>query len=495
MGCLKKVIKFAENPFHLIPSSISPYVNKIGELALNAIPVVGTAASIAATAADSYAHSSPGQGLKSGLLAGGEAYLGSELGSAFGGPSPNSSIGSALGDIGDATGLSDAYSGSLLQNGINDTSGALSDLGKSTGLSNFSTDASGQLGDAYKGISDAVSNAYNGSDIQNLYDSGKSALSGITGNTASTASTGLGAGPSAISSSYDSPADADINGLGSNIGKGTAASLSSDTAPVGTSSSLGSASNLTLPSLGTASSLSLPTTSDINNLGTSVGALNTNPSLNAGTALSGGLNNTAGTAANLGGKVASSGLFGSSGSYLSPLASLGIGSLTNSDATNALLKANKQSQALLAPYSNGFSFSPGDLTQDPGYQFNLAQGNQALDRKQSASGNYFSGQALKDAETFGTGLADNTYNSAYNRALQGFNTGLSGASDAAQLANNAGTIKSQGDVNQGNLFSGSLAGVLGGNSYTNSGALNGGLNIQSLLKQLGLGNNVGTFGA
>jgi hypothetical protein len=38
----------------------------------------------------------------------------------------------------------------------------------------------------------------------------------------------------------------------------------------------------------------------------------------------------------------------------------------------------------------GGTFNPTDLTQDPGYQFNLQQGQQALDRAQGAKGNYFS---------------------------------------------------------------------------------------------------------
>lgn len=68
----------------------------------------------------------------------------------------------------------------------------------------------------------------------------------------------------------------------------------------------------------------------------------------------------------------------------------------------------------------GGNFTPGDLTKEPGYQFDLQQGQQALDRKASApgGGGYFSGQALKDATSFGHGLADKTYNDAYNRWLQ-----------------------------------------------------------------------------
>lgn len=81
-------------------------------------------------------------------------------------------------------------------------------------------------------------------------------------------------------------------------------------------------------------------------------------------------------------------------------------------------QANEMLQNKLSSGQLGGTFTPGDLTKDPGYQFRLAEGEQALGRKQSAGGNYFSGQALKEAQQFGQGLADQTYNDAYNRWLQ-----------------------------------------------------------------------------
>lgn len=66
----------------------------------------------------------------------------------------------------------------------------------------------------------------------------------------------------------------------------------------------------------------------------------------------------------------------------------------------------------------GGSFTPGDLTQEPGYQFRLEQGEQAQDRLQAARGNLYSGQAIKERERFAQGLADQTYQDAYNRWLR-----------------------------------------------------------------------------
>lgn len=66
----------------------------------------------------------------------------------------------------------------------------------------------------------------------------------------------------------------------------------------------------------------------------------------------------------------------------------------------------------------GGSFTPDQYLESPDYQFNLEQGNQALDRQQAARGNLYSGQALKEASRFQQGLASQGYQDAYNRWLQ-----------------------------------------------------------------------------
>jgi hypothetical protein len=177
----------------------------------------------------------------------------------------------------------------------------------------------------------------------------------------------------------------------------------------------------------------------------------------------------------------------SSQNLLSPAVSALLGSRTNAKAEKQLLAQQAANKALYEPYLN-FNFNPGDLTEDPGYKFNLAQGNQALDRQQLAKGGYFSGNALKEAQSFGQGLADNTYNTAFNRALQTNAAGLQGAGAVAGVNDNVGNIKAGSTVNTGNLYSGALGSILGGNSFTNSGALQGGNGdyLSNLLRQLAL---------
>jgi len=340
--------------------------------------------------------------------------------------------GSALG--GNDTIFGDTLSGPIngaINNLGSNVSGALGDLGKSTGLSSLYNDASGALGSAKNSISDSLSSAYNGSGLQSAFNSGSDALKSIgIGSGATTTSAPVGGG----SSSYG-----DI---------GNAGGFLKDTAN-NSSSALNSGISNAIPQPSLSSAYS-PVSTALNNSTTT------------------------------GGNVASS----SFSNYLAPLASAGIGTLANNSAQQALLKQAGANKALLAPYANGFKFTPGDLTQDPGYQFNLAQGNQALSRRQNAGGDYFSGAALKEAQDYGQGLADNTYNAAYNRGLQGFNTGLTGAAATAGVNDSIGNINATNAVNQGNLYSGALGNILGGNSFTNSGALQGGNDMQSILRRI-----------
>lgn len=179
---------------------------------------------------------------------------------------------------------------------------------------------------------------------------------------------------------------------------------------------------------------------------------------------------------------ASNSLGGNMSSYLSPLLSAGIGTYTNERAKDEILKQQQRNVDLLSPFLSA-KFEPGDLTQDPGYQFQLAQGNKALDRTQSARGNYFSGDALRAAQDYGQGLASTTYGDAYNRFLQGQQQKL-GAAGALTGVNDAiGNTRAGALVNQGNVFSGSLGALLGGGAVNNQGALMGQGN-NDLLTQL-----------
>lgn len=118
-------------------------------------------------------------------------------------------------------------------------------------------------------------------------------------------------------------------------------------------------------------------------------------------------------------------------------------------------------------------FNPGDLTQDPGYKFQLEQGTQAMNRANAAAGNLDSGEALKEAQQFGTGLADNTYNAAFQRWLQNNaqnydvlsgqqGVGMNAAGNAQEINTGVGNVKANATVAKNNTMTGALSSLLSG---------------------------------
>lgn len=106
-----------------------------------------------------------------------------------------------------------------------------------------------------------------------------------------------------------------------------------------------------------------------------------------------------------------------------------------------------------------------DAMRDPGYQFGLQQGQQALDRKIAAMGGRVSGASLKAAARYGTDYASTGYNAAYQRgqdrlnrlaALAGLGqTATQASTQSGANATNAisGLMTSQGDANAARAIS------------------------------------------
>jgi len=368
-----------------------------------------------------------GRSLKSAAVAGGGAYVGGQLGGAGSG-----SLG-GLTDTALGRAVDSAYQGSALQ-GLYDG-------------------ASGALGDLYNAGSSAVDGIYSGSGLKDVYTGASGAFD--------TASSGLDSlyQGSALQSGFKSGGDA-LKSFGIDTGGSTTSSVPS----VGGGASSYNYSNLPEGfTLGDANIGGFDTGSVFDGISTAGNAVGEN---------SGGIFEGVGSMAR---------------NYATPILSALLGRNANNKAEDALLAGAEANQALLAPYASGFRFAPGDLTLDPGYQFNLQEGQKAIDRRQLARGNYFSGGAGKELQEFGQGLADNTYNTAFNRALQGYGTGLTGALANAGVNTDMGNIRANSATNKGNLYSGALGALLGGDSFTNTGALQGGDDIQALLRRLNLG--------
>jgi hypothetical protein len=174
-----------------------------------------------------------------------------------------------------------------------------------------------------------------------------------------------------------------------------------------------------------------------------------------------------------------------------------------------------QAQGYLAPYENGgqtglnaeqkmvsnpSSFNMANFYSDPGYQFQLQQGNQAIQRSAAARGGLMSGGTAKGIAQYTTGLANQTYGDAYSRYLQtnqqNFNQastlagqGLNASGQSASNTLGAGTAQANnltsaitggaaasasGYVGVANAVNGSLSNYYLQNAVNNGGGYSGG---------------------
>ena len=107
-------------------------------------------------------------------------------------------------------------------------------------------------------------------------------------------------------------------------------------------------------------------------------------------------------------------------------------------------------------------------TNNPAYQFQLKQGQQALDRSSAARGMGYSGAQMKASQEYGQGLASQQYDKEYNRASGEFGdyfnrlAGLSqgGQQAAGSMAQAGGQYANNASNTFGNL-SNAQTGILG----------------------------------
>jgi len=95
-------------------------------------------------------------------------------------------------------------------------------------------------------------------------------------------------------------------------------------------------------------------------------------------------------------------------------------------------------------------------TSNPAYQFQLKQGQQALDRSSAARGMGYSGAQMKAAQEYGQGLASQQYDKEYNRASgefgDYFNRLASLSQGGQQAAQSLGGLGSNYSLNAANTF-------------------------------------------
>lgn len=130
-----------------------------------------------------------------------------------------------------------------------------------------------------------------------------------------------------------------------------------------------------------------------------------------------------------------------------------------------------------------FSFTPADLTQTPGYQFQLQQGQEALDRKAAAGGGFYSGAALKAATGFNQNLASTTFDNEYNRAFNAYQTNRANTLNPLQAlagqgqtaATTSGNIQQNTGNALANLYTG-LGNARGAAAIAGANAIGGSIN-------------------
>lgn len=91
-----------------------------------------------------------------------------------------------------------------------------------------------------------------------------------------------------------------------------------------------------------------------------------------------------------------------------------------------------------------------DVMAEPGYQFGLQQGRNALEGSAAASGGLYSGNALKALTRYGNDYATTKYNDAWNRAQTGFGNRWGRLGDLAGVGRSATQQVQQAGQNYAN---------------------------------------------
>lgn len=136
------------------------------------------------------------------------------------------------------------------------------------------------------------------------------------------------------------------------------------------------------------------------------------------------------------------------------------------DANAGLKTEEQQARNDYAPYRatgeeattrlNGLMKDPNSITTDPGYQFGMGQGQQAIDRSAAGAGGLYSGATLKALDRYGQNYAGTKLNDAYTRYGTAANLGLSAVNGTTQSGQNAQNQISNNLIGAGNVTAAQL---------------------------------------
>jgi hypothetical protein len=122
----------------------------------------------------------------------------------------------------------------------------------------------------------------------------------------------------------------------------------------------------------------------------------------------------------------------------------------------------------------------GVFFESPDYQFNLEQGQQAIDRSAAARGGLLSGRAVKEGQRYASGLASREYGSFVDRLMQQAGLGSTGigasAAAGANAANQISGINMNNAATRGSAYMNMAGGI--------NNAVQGGISNYLLMKYL-----------
>jgi hypothetical protein len=130
-------------------------------------------------------------------------------------------------------------------------------------------------------------------------------------------------------------------------------------------------------------------------------------------------------------------------------------------------------------YEMGLGPKPANytgFTETPGYQWQLGQGQDAINAQAGARGGLVSGRTLQDLSTYNQGLASQEYNNWLARIAGGVDTGMNASGAAAQAgqsyANGAanslaarGNASAAGSIGMANAFNDTIGNIAGLSMY------------------------------
>lgn len=130
--------------------------------------------------------------------------------------------------------------------------------------------------------------------------------------------------------------------------------------------------------------------------------------------------------------------------------------------------AGEKALSLLTEGYKAGVFDPSNFTfeADPGYQFRLAEGENALNRAAAARGNRLSGAQLKAATRFGQDYASNEFANAWNRNATARTTNFNQLAATANVGQTAVSQVNQAGQNYANASGNAL--MAGGNASANA---------------------------